>query len=243
MLNDPFPERYGLVLNYFRTLFPRDQSNRLYDLDRLLSLDSSFCLFSDYRNGTTTLLHHLARVKQGKYIDAMSLPSTSRKDPITVLEAEIGTAPLVILDETATLWNKLGHDESGLTNTQGYELGMEYLQRLTATRQVGLRIHPKDEYRLDDLSIRGFSTVHLAKIIYAELQAIVEQQMGSIGFAFPEEVVLFAHKRFTTLSAQLQYIGCAFELLITNPEMATKKNIMGLFTEKTKMMFGRNVQV
>ncbi|MBI2151857.1 hypothetical protein HYU21_03980 [Candidatus Woesearchaeota archaeon] len=44
---------------------------RLHDLNYLSSLKSSFCIFSDSRNGITTLMKNLAKGTGATYIDGM----------------------------------------------------------------------------------------------------------------------------------------------------------------------------
>ena len=148
-MNENAERLYGKL----RRTLPLPHTERQSDLQALLEVKDSFCLYSVERNGASTLLRDFAARKGALYLDAMEGGINTPAD----LDTCVGESPF-ILDETSTFFRRSGYQEA-----------LRTLAKYAQTRQVGVRLHvDKDEAIVSDLSGHGFATVHMGKMPYAE---------------------------------------------------------------------------
>ncbi len=200
------------VYYYFATAYPKQKTDRISDLTYLLALEASFCLFSPYRNGTTTLLRDFTQQKNGIYFDAQSLGV----DSLSKLEAllEDGVNPLVI-DEGTVLFSLVPQTSA-----------LPVLYTHARRRQIGIRFHPEKYSLTDDFRDHGFEIVEMDKMPYAEFKEMIDRKMSSIHYAFPETYVQYAHAHYDCLALSLYYVGEAFRLLVQNSgKMPTEQEL------------------
>ena len=201
-------------IKHYPTRYPKEKTDRTSDLRNLLSMDRSFCLFSIPRNGATTLLVEYTKTKGGIYVDCMGLSEYSTHED---LESKIGleNSPLV-LDEAVVMFRKLG----------GYGNAMDYLQRLSEKRQLGLRSHLECDQHNGDLTQRGFEIVEMGKMPYAEFKLIFDVEFGNVGFSIPERFIQYAHAHYDPLMHSIRFVAEAFKLLVENPDKdVTEKEV------------------
>ena len=203
MIENPAYERaYGNLV----TLLPKGKTDRRSDLNNVLGVDGSFCLFSVPRNGTTTLLREYTRTKEGIYVDCYGLSDDS---VIEDLEAKIGlTNSSLVLDEAIVMFRKFG----------SYGTAMDYLQGLAEKRQLGLRLTPKCNQHKEDLTQRGFEIVEMGKMSYAEFKLIFDSEFGDVGFSIQERFIQYAHTNYDALAKSVHFVAEAFKLFVENPE-------------------------
>ncbi len=222
MIENPSYQRIDENLS---TRYPLKKTDRKLDLNRLLNLKSSFCIFSKHRNGITTLLKDFAIRVNGIYIDSMSL---SRGDEAEQLERIVGSENRpFLLDDAVVLFKRLGE----------YERAITYLQRKSEKMQVGIRLHPESNSLKDDLKRRGFEIVELGKISYEEFKAIIDSQFAGTGFLFPERFVQYAHTNYEELGKSTLYVAEAFRTLIENPSTKVSEREVQKSVESKYLMF------
>src|SRR3989338_618358 len=90
-----------------RRTLPLPHTERQSDLQSLLQVKDSFCLYSLERNGTTTILRDFAAQKGALYLDAMEGGLYSPSD----LDARVGDSAF-ILDETSTFLRRAGYPQA-----------------------------------------------------------------------------------------------------------------------------------
>lgn len=216
---------YGEIYNNLATRYPKEGTDRKSDLNHLLSLQGSFCIFSDYRNGTTTLMIDLARRVDGIFVDSMSF---CEGEEIEQLEKLLGNQdnPL-LLDETTVFFRRLG-----------YENAIEYLQKQSKKRQVGLRLHPENYSLRDDMAERGFQIVEIGKISYLEFKAIFDSRFEGTDFLLPEKFIKYAHNTYDLLAESVWYVAEAFRLMVEHPERKLSEADVKKTVELRYMWFG-----
>ena len=203
---------YAQVYDYFAHRLPKNKTDRITDLNRLLGINGSFAIFSEYRNGTTALMREVARRKGGIYVDAHGLITGKE---VQELEQRIGIGgSLVLLDESTAFFKRLGDD---------YETAVNYLQQLSERRPIGLRLHPPSYRYKEDLCARGFEAIEIGKIPYEELKAICDTKFGSIEFPFPEKFIQYAHASYNQLGKSVRYIGEAFRLIVEEKRLGVSE--------------------
>ena len=227
MINNEFSNpKYEAVYNFLLNRYPKTRTNRHSDLTHLLTLESSFCLTSVYRNGTTSLLRDFVEQKNGVYYDAQS----GEIDSLPKLEEllENGSTPIII-DEGAALFLEIPEASA-----------LSALYRYSAHRQIGIRLHPEYIHLAEALRERDFEIVEIGKILYAEFKAIMDKQCDAISYAFPEKYIQDAHTHYECLALSLYYLGEAFKLLVQNPgKMPTHQEIDAIMKRDYKHVKAR----
>lgn len=205
---------------------PRKSTDRITDLNNLLNINSSFCIYSHRRNGMTTLLKEFTKVKDGIYIDCGGL---YEKPIIENLESRLkqDISP-IILDEAVILFKRLDNEEKT----------MKYLVDLSKKRQIGLRFHYRDKQYEKNLKQNNFEIIKLKNIPYEEFKAFFDKKFSKGNFPMPLKFLQYAYNNFDILGSSVMYVAEAFKLIVENPEReiseleveeSVKKSHSGMF--------------
>ncbi len=196
---------YSEIYWHFNRRLPKKITDRVWDLNRLLKIQVSFCLFSEPRNWTTTLLEDFCSRVDGKFIDCMWLKDWSEENQI-ILKTGNWKYP-VVLDEVSCLFWRI----------KDYRRTIDFLVKLSEQRQIWLRIHPANYNCKEDFIKAWFNIIELNKIPFDEFRNSVYSKFEKIDFEFPEKFVIFAYNEYKNMGFCFWYIAEAFNLYLENP--------------------------
>lgn len=192
------------VCKSLRTLRPLDRTERTSDLLHIMSLDSSFAIFSLPRQGMTTLLKNYAQRKQGIWIECPLLLSRPGRETGYLEEMIQGITGPILLDEARILSDFLGNPNSVL----------DYLGTISNGRQLGLRYHNGcGDYR-EPLIQRGYTIVDIGKISYDKFRNIFSSRFGNRDISELDRFIQFGYHSYEELAKSVIYVAEAMSMML-----------------------------
>jgi len=192
MIQNPL---HQALYNSFSSTYSREESMRIKDLRHLSSLNSSFIIYSDCRNGATTLMNNLAKRTGATYVDASDLIKGKEIEQLKSLLNERNNH--LLLDEASYFLRRL----------EILAQPLDYFIQTTVTARLGLRLH-QSHYSLKEWFLKqNFEIIELGKIPYEDFKNGCKKEFQKVNFFLDSKYIEHAHENYANLAESIWFIG------------------------------------